>query len=212
MSSRLLDTATEVFARQGYETTSLEDIAVAMGISRPALYNYVSTKSDLLEMLVEQVTRSLADVLDTLAARTDLSPHDKLVSVVSMLTRQRAEHPEQFRILDRSETALPKALGAEHLQAKRKIVEDLSAVIDQGMDSGEFRQVDARVTALAILGMCNWVAWWFRPGGDVDAVVATITGHAEAMLVADTSRGRHTELARLADELEDLATQVRSAY
>jgi AcrR family transcriptional regulator len=96
MESQLLDTATELFARKGYETTSLEDIAGAMGISRSALYHYVSSKASLLEMLVEQVTRSLADVLEHMASREDLSPAQKVTNVVALLVRQRAEHPDQF--------------------------------------------------------------------------------------------------------------------
>ena len=35
----------------------------------------------------------------------------------------------------------------------------------RGMRSGEFGLVDAKVAALAILGMCNWTAWWYQPGG-----------------------------------------------
>jgi hypothetical protein len=38
-------------------------------------------------------------------------------------------------------------------------------VIDAGVRMGRFRPVDARVAALGVLGMCNWVAWWFQPGG-----------------------------------------------
>ena len=115
MESQLLDTATRLFARKGYESTTLEDIAGEMGISRPALYHYVSSKARLLEMLVEQVTQSMADVLEHLAAREDLSDGQKLTSVVALMVRQRAEHPDQFRILDRSETVLPEKVGAEHL-------------------------------------------------------------------------------------------------
>jgi AcrR family transcriptional regulator len=204
MESQLLDTATELFARKGYESTSLEDIAVAMGISRSALYHYVSSKATLLELLVKRVTSSLADVLENLAAREDLSPGEKLATVVALLVRQRADHPDQFRILDRSETVLPEEVGAQHLEAKRAIVRDLAAVIEQGVRTGEFRQVDPRTAALSVLGMCNWVAWWFHPGDDVDAVVQAVTGHAQAMLIADHAGGNQAEIARVVDEVKTL--------
>jgi AcrR family transcriptional regulator len=208
METQLLDTATKLFARKGYESTTLEDIAGEMGISRPALYHYVSSKARLLEMLVEQVTQSMADVLEHLAAREDLSDGQKLTSVVALMVRQRAEHPDQFRILDRSETVLPEKVGAEHLKAKRAILRDLATMIGHGAERGEFRPVEPRVAALSVLGMCNWVAWWFHPGNDVDAVVEQITGHAQAMLLVPPAEGSRAEVQRLADEIKTLADQL----
>ena len=85
VQEELLDKATAVFAEKGYEATSLQDIADVVGISRSALYHYVSSKEALLQMLVEQVSGSLAEVLDQLSAREDMSARDKLVNVVSLL-------------------------------------------------------------------------------------------------------------------------------
>src|SRR5207244_12090434 len=63
VTSELLDKATEIFARKGYESPTLADIAGALGISRPALYHYVSSKEELLVLSVEGVSRALAEVL-----------------------------------------------------------------------------------------------------------------------------------------------------
>lgn len=181
--SELLDKATELFARQGYESTSLLDIARELGISRPALYHYVSSKDDLLAMLVEQVSHGLGLLLDDLSARDDLSPTEKFRSVVGLMVRQRAEHPAQFRILDQAEAVLPEPVGTKHLEAKRKVLRGFTNVIEAGIAAKEFRPVDARTAALSVLGMCNWVAWWFSRGSDVDAVVATVTDLAVGTLV-----------------------------
>lgn len=185
VTSELLDQATRLFAEKGYEATTLLDIANALNVSRPALYHYVNSKEDLLAMLVEQVSGGFADLLAQLASREDISASQKLADAVTLMVRQRAEHPDQFRILDRSETVLPEPLGTEHLAAKRKVLREFIRVIDAGIESREFRHVDSRTTALSLIGMCNWVAWWFRPGHDVDAVIETIKDLAEAMLAAN---------------------------
>lgn len=207
VTSELLDKATELFAQKGYESTSLLDIAKALGISRPALYHYVNSKDELLGMLVEEVSEDLGTVLANLNARGDLSQMDKLRDVVALLVRQRAEHPLQFRILDRSETVLPEPVGTKHREAKRKVVHGVVAVIDAGIETKEFRPVDARTAAMSLLGMCNWVAWWFSRHSDVDAVVATVTDLATAMLVADgTLTDRHTGEA--VDQIRGLLDQI----
>ena len=42
----------------------------------------------------------------------------------------------------------------------------VTRVVEDGIRAGRFRPVDARVAALGVIGMGNWVAWWFRPGHD----------------------------------------------
>ena len=211
MQEELLDKATAVFAEKGYEATSLQDIADVVGISRSALYHYVSSKEALLQMLVEQVSGSLAEVLDQLSAREDMSARDKLVNVVSLLVRQRAAHPDQFRILDRAENALPGPVGAEHLEAKRTIVRRLVAVIEAGIASGEFKSVDPRTAAFSLVGMCNWVAWWFRAGYDIDPVVAAITEFAEAMLLAGPRPASNARRVEMIHEAQALLTRLEES-
>jgi AcrR family transcriptional regulator len=201
VTSELLDKATELFAAKGYEGTSLQDIADAVGVSRPALYHYVASKDDLLAMLVDQISRGLAEVLAELAARADLTPAEKLRSLTELLVRQRAAHPDQFRILDRSETVLPEPSKADHSEAKRRVLHEMVSVIDDGVAAGDFRPVDSRTAALSLLGMCNWVAWWFRPGSDVEPVVATITQFAESMLDSRVASSDASDIKGLIGEI-----------
>jgi AcrR family transcriptional regulator len=168
----------------------------------------VSSKEDLLTMLVEQVSQGLAEVLEELGGRQDLSARHKLANVVSLMVRQRAEHPDQFRILDRSETVLPEPARSQHLAARRRVLRGLVSVIAAGTEAGEFRRVDPRTTALSVLGMCNWVAWWFRPGSDVEPVVTTVTDLAAAMLAADGEPARNAEASQTIDEIRALLDRL----
>lgn len=203
----LLDTATRLFGEKGYEATTLADIASELSISRPALYNYVNSKEDLLAMLVEQVTDRFAEVLTQMRSRKDMSPGEKVADVVALIVRQRAEHPDQFRILDRSEPVLPPVLAKKHLAAKRSILAQFTDLIQAGVDCGEFRRIDARTTALSVLGMCNWVAWWFRPGSEVEAVVNTLCDLVATMLAAgDGPRSRQNQ--RTIAQIRDLVDRL----
>lgn len=69
----------------------------------------------------------------------------------------------RFRLLILSEQDLPEPLAETHRNAKREIRDQLASVIAEGIQSGVFRPQDERVAAYAIVGMCNWTAWWFRP-------------------------------------------------
>jgi AcrR family transcriptional regulator len=203
VTTELLDQATQLFAQKGYDATSLQDIADAMGVSRPALYHYVRSKEALLEMLVEQVSQGLADVLAELAGREDLTPTQKLRELTGLLVRQRAQHPAQFRILDQSENVLPETASTRHVEAKRRVLREMTSIVEAGIASGEFLPVPPRTAALSVLGMCNWVAWWIKPDAAVDPIVTTLTEFAERMLVHPG--GRPTTPA---DVVRDIRTNL----
>lgn len=207
--SEVLDAATELFAQKGYEATSLQDIADAVGVSRPALYHYLSSKEDLLVMLVEGVSQSLADVLGEMRERPDLAPTEKISKVTEQLVRQRVQHPGRFLILDRSESVLPEPARTDHAEAKRRILREVVTIIDEGVRAGEFLPTDARTAALSLIGMCNWVAWWARPedAARVESIVGTLDELVSRMLRIPTQEavGGAPDLVReIRDRLDRL--------
>lgn len=207
----LLDHATRLFAEHGYESTTLRDVAEAVGVSRSSLYHYVSNKEDLLAMLVEQWSRGLADSMAALRTRSDLSAEQKLRELAELIVRQRAESPDQFRVLDQSEPLLPEPLRTQHRQARRDVLAELSGVIEEGVASGDFKPLDARIAALSVLGMCNWVAWWYRPGEghDLESVARQITQSVADMLVDTHHRGSDSASSALARARASLDTLER---
>jgi AcrR family transcriptional regulator len=164
--SEILEHATRLFAARGYDGTTLQDIADAIGITRPGLYHYISSKEQLLAALVRDVSENTAYIVREVRHRTDLSSVEKLRTVVRALVLQRAAAPERFRVLDRTEAALPDEVAALHLKARREVLAELRTIIGEGVSGGEFRPRDERLAALSVIGMCNWVAWWFHPGSN----------------------------------------------
>lgn len=164
VENELYEHATRLFAERGFAGTSLQDIADALGITRPALYHYVKSKDELLAKLVTEVTSGPLDELNALAAQ-HADPVDTLRRIVAVLVGRRATQPERFRLLIRSEAELPAELTEAYDTDRRAVLKTIAGVIDDGVHAGRFRPVDARVAALGVLGMCNWVAWWFHPGG-----------------------------------------------
>ncbi|MCU1646107.1 MAG: TetR family transcriptional regulator [Nocardia sp.] len=211
VTRELLDRATSLFAEKGYETTTLKDVADAVGISRPALYHYVSSKEDLLAMLVEQIGLNLAESLTALRQRTDLSAEGKLRELSGTLVRQRAESPNQFRVLDRSEALVPEPLRTLHRQARRTVLTELAGLIEEGIAAGEFKRLDPQVAAFTVLGMCNWVAWWYHPGIgiEIDAVAAQISQSAVDVLIVRGPQGPESVGAALATMSAGLETLKR---
>ncbi|WP_020659612.1 TetR/AcrR family transcriptional regulator [Amycolatopsis benzoatilytica] len=188
VENELYEHATRLFAERGFAGTSLQDVADAMGMTRPALYYYVKSKDELLAKLVTEVTSGPLDELKELAAR-GLDPLATLRGIVEVLVGRRASQPERFRLLVRSEAELPEELSDAYDQGRRAVLKTIAGVIEGGVRGGQFRPVDARVAALGVLGMCNWVAWWFAPGGRDSA--AGVTEQLADMAVGALQRSEH---------------------
>lgn len=208
--------AARLFAERGFAGTSLQDIAEAMGMTRPALYYYVKNKEDLLSRLVAEITQAPATQLAQIAE----APEDaatRLRRMVHLTAARAATDSVGFRLLLRSESELPDELQAVHEAGRREVLRSVATVIAEGSRSGQFRPVDARVSALALIGMSNWVAWWFDPDGalEPDTVAAHIADMAVTSLQREDGRVPESQgpLAALAmlredlDHLEQLLTE-----
>ena len=215
VENELYERAAEVFAEKGFAGTTLQDIADAMGTSRSALYHYVKNKDDLLARLVSEVSQELAGTLRAIRRKDGLTPDEQLHQMVEAHVRQMTSRSQRFRLLILSEQDLPEDLARTHRNAKKTIRDELAAVIEEGVRSGVFRPVDSRIAAFAIVGMCNWTAFWFHSGPDhpTDPVVAEITEMAlHSVRWSDTrqrSDGPAGALARLEAELHSLKRMLQ---
>lgn len=186
IEQEIFDQATRLFAERGFAGTNFQDIADAVGLTRPALYHYVSSKDDLLARLVAETTQDAATTIDEITHRDDLDPVEKIRSITAMNVVRQGEHRERFRLIVRSEANLPETAAETHFASRRAVLRSLTTVIEEGVAAGVFRPLDPRVAALGILGMTNWVAWWFHPsrGDDLEAISRELADLAVAGLTA----------------------------
>jgi len=82
-----------------------------------------------------------------------------------------------------------------HLASRDEYERSFRRILSEGIAASEFRPVSVELTSLALLGMCNWVARWYRPGGDLDAdgVAADFAELAVRSVAADCNAGRFLE-------------------
>ena len=181
VENEIYEHAIRLFAERGFAGTSLQDIADAMGITRPALYYYVKSKNELLARLAADVAGGSATQIAEIAARPDLDALGKLREIARLNVVRMATQAERFLLLIRSEADLPPELSAAYDASRRAVLKAVTGVIEDGIRAGQFQPVDARVAALAVIGMSNWVACWFRPDRDnADAVADQLADMAVA--------------------------------
>jgi len=208
VENQILTEATRLFAERGFAATSLQDIALATGLTRPALYHYFANKEAVLARLVSDLTLAPAAELAKLGHLPGKCAVERLHAMAFDTALRHARQPERFRVLVRSDAELPAELAQSYRDGRRRILAEFVAVIEQGVANDELRPVDARTAALGIIGMCTWVAWWYRPDSDDDERVVSTAIADMAVASLSPVDGRSTTARGPARALELLKQDV----
>lgn len=161
----LLTKAAEVFDRLGFAQTRIQDIAEALSLSRSALYYYFTSKEEILAALVEEHTQARAANLLALAGDTSRPALDRMRDALRATIAERLARGSRLRVLDKLAMEMPAELRKDFDRGRRRILDLYAGIIEDGVRRGEFRQVDPRTAALAVIGIASWTSWWYSPGG-----------------------------------------------
>jgi len=156
--------AARLFADKGYHATTLDEIAEEIGVTKPALYYYITSKEDILRSIINRIMEPMEEVCRV--GNSTLSPKEKLERMVSILVMFSAERRETTLIAFEQSNILPKR-SRDAFRRRQKEVEDVvQQTLKEGMDLGVFAQADIKVTCFAILAMANWTYRWYSPSGN----------------------------------------------
>jgi AcrR family transcriptional regulator len=164
----IVDTSARVFAQHGYHATGLTELCAANGLGKGALYHYIRSKEELLaaihDRVMDEVMAGAERVTDA-----DGSPSEQLARLGDELLGVIHRYPDHVWVFLHEFPALT-GERAEHFRVRRRDYERrVEAVVRAGIEAGEFRDVDPRLTALAWLGMHNYTYLWLKPGGRLSA-------------------------------------------
>jgi AcrR family transcriptional regulator len=181
--AEILSEAQELFNRQGYRETNLDDVAIRLGIKRQAIYYYFKSKEDLLWELVERASNTLTASAAEIFA-TDLPPETKLAALIDNHVRQLLGDPEIFRLDVLQRDKLSPDRHESVREAQRTYTRKIAAIIEEGQQAGVFVEAKPYVQTLLIIGMGNWTLDWYRPnaGPSIDEIAAETVRMAMAGL------------------------------
>jgi AcrR family transcriptional regulator len=169
----VLDAAAAVFARQGYDSTSIDDIADELGSTKGRVYHYYRSKIELLIGVVNTGTQDLIDEIRPIATDASLDPAAKLRAMArAHAMEMMTNHAYQYVNLRHMEPRLFEERGPgkdtwQDIRALRAEYEGLfTRVVEEGAGSGAFAVPDVPYAVRGILGALNWITVWYRPGPD----------------------------------------------
>lgn len=162
----ILLAALRAFRERGYHATTLDDIAARLDIRKTALYHYFPDKEAILYECHRESLGELDRILSE--ARRLGTPRERVRHVirehVRVMTDTLQGSPLAFEV-----SSFSPRRRREIIAARDRYEQEVRRMLEQGIEDGTFRDLDAKVSAFAILGAINWIARWYRPEGTLHA-------------------------------------------
>jgi AcrR family transcriptional regulator len=165
--ARILRAAARLMARQGYEKTSVRQVAKQAKVVLSGLYYYMSGKEELLFLIqfhtFDSLVRTLNERLDDCA-----TPEESLRAVVTTHLDHFLVHLDELKVCARELDTLTGKLHRQVLALRREYFTlTRSVVTDMIEHNGS--GLDPEIATLSLFGALNWMYQWYRPKAELSA-------------------------------------------
>jgi AcrR family transcriptional regulator len=165
-SRAVLDAALSLFSERGYHGTALSQIAEALEVRTPSLYNHMRSKQELLETIVAETVRGVLDDFHA-AVEGRTEPVDRLYHAVLVYARRHATHRREAVVVNRDTSSLDEPFRSQMQALRREHEHALRAIISEGVEAGRFTVDSPALASFAIREMCVSIARWYHDDGPI---------------------------------------------
>jgi TetR/AcrR family transcriptional regulator, fatty acid metabolism regulator protein len=159
----ILDAAVRVFARQGFHTCRVSDIADEAGVAYGLVYHYFDSKDQILDTLFLERWDILLRAIQQVDG-DDIPPREKLYAITSFIVDSYRHDPDLMKVIIVEVTRAANTFGRTHLAHIREAYVGISAIVERAQREGLFRaDITPDFAALAFYGAVEQVltGWIF---------------------------------------------------
>jgi TetR/AcrR family fatty acid metabolism transcriptional regulator len=182
----ILDAAVRVFARQGFHTCRVSDIADEAGVAYGLVYHYFQSKDEVLDTLFLERWGIMLEAIREIDAR-EIPAREKLRAIASFIVDSYRHDPDLMKVIIVEVTRAANSFGQAHLAHITEAYRLIGGIVSQAQERGEFRpEISAEFAAQAFYGaieqvLTGWIFGVVDEDGDSherakDYIVETICG------------------------------------
>ena len=164
---KIFETSMELFAKKGYDATSIEEITATVGVAKGTLYYHFSSKEEIFNFLIEEGMKLLKN-----------SIYIKMAKVESSIGKLKAVMLIQIKIIVKYENLITILLsqiwGKEerNMRCKKYVfeyIEMIEEIVKEGIEKGEIRKANPTVIASRIFGLtCSSLIYKLKTNEEID--------------------------------------------
>ena len=190
---QILDAAVRVFARQGYHSCRVSDIADEAGVAYGLVYHYFRSKDQVMNELFTERWSLLLAAIEEVDER-DVSPREKLDAVAGFIIDSYRHDPELMQVIIVEVTRAANSFGRTHLPEINRAYESIAKIISDAQADGAFRsEIDPLLASMWFYGAIEQLLVRLGVRADPGGRAATSSAHARC------SSRRSAEASRRAD-------------
>ncbi|GAA4347320.1 TetR/AcrR family transcriptional regulator [Actinomadura luteofluorescens] len=165
LPDRLLAVATRMFAEKGFESTSVQEIVNAAGVTKGAMYHYFGSKDDLLYEIYHRLLGLQTSRLEQIADGPGTAAERLRAAAVDVLNTSFL-YLDDFTVFFRSTHLLSRDRREAVRAERRRYHERFRALVEEGQREGTFRtETPADIAVHFFFGTVHQIGAWYRPGG-----------------------------------------------
>lgn len=153
--------AASLFKERGFKATSMRDLADELGVEAASLYNHISSKNELLQIICSQVAARFLDKIESVTAETG-SYISRIEEIISFHIHQMVEHYDEVYVSEREWKHLAEPGHTVYKNQRRLYRQQLTVLIDAGIAAGEIKDIDAPTAVLILLHAIGGIESWHR--------------------------------------------------
>ena len=161
---KIIDVASALYAKKGFNATSIQEISETAGVSLPVTYHYVKKKSEIMRMIMEDVLNIFRDNLIDMIRGID-DPKEKLSIAARLYFRVVDQQREKALLIYQKSNSLDRASKVRVMQLEVEVSSIFGEMIKEGITQGVFRNVDVDLMAYNIMIAAHmWILkrWHFK--------------------------------------------------
>ncbi|MEH7114995.1 TetR/AcrR family transcriptional regulator [Neobacillus niacini] len=163
----IIEHAAKIFREKGYKNATLKDVVEELKITAPALYYHVKNKQEILFFIYQKTMDLGLNALDRIVKESN-SPGEKLKKAIKEYIFLVSKNMDIFTVFFQEKHHLTDEHFIHITEQEKKFVKLIQDIYKQGVESGDFIELDSVIVVNGILGACSWIYKWYDPNEKID--------------------------------------------
>lgn len=157
----ILEKAAHLFRKNGFNATSMRDLAENVGVEAASLYNHINSKAELLQEICFKIANKFTGHMDEVVA-SDQTAIAKIEAILRFHIRQMIHNFEEVYVSDREWKHLTDPYLSNFKSQRRTHRQRIASIIEEGIKKEEIKKIDAPTAVLILLHAVSGIESWHR--------------------------------------------------
>jgi AcrR family transcriptional regulator len=157
----ILEKAAHLFRKNGFNATSMRDLAENVGVEAASLYNHINSKAELLQEICFKIANKFTEHMDQVMA-SDQAAIDKIEAILRFHIRQMIHNFEEVYVSDREWKHLTDPYLSNFKNQRRTHRQRIASIIEEGIKKEQIKKIDAPTAVLILLHAVSGIESWHR--------------------------------------------------